>query len=102
MAKVDTYQGTPFMILQFSCPGCRDHHAIPVVVVGKEKGAWRWNGDVNLPTIVPSLLVNVGGSNPSVPICHSFVTDGKIQFLQDSTHELAGQTVEIPNWSSES
>ena len=28
-------------------------------------------------------------------ICHSFVTDGKIQFLSDCTHGLAGQTVEL-------
>ena len=28
-------------------------------------------------------------------VCHSFVTDGKIQFLGDCTHELAGQTVEL-------
>jgi hypothetical protein len=29
-------------------------------------------------------------------VCHSFVTDGKIQFLGDCTHALAGQTVELP------
>ena len=28
--------------------------------------------------------------------CHSFVTDGRIQFLSDSTHVLAGQTVDLP------
>lgn len=26
-------------------------------------------------------------------VCHTFVTDGKINFLSDCTHELAGQTV---------
>jgi hypothetical protein len=31
-------------------------------------------------------------------ICHSFVTAGHIQFLSDCTHEMAGQTVEIPEW----
>lgn len=29
--------------------------------------------------------------------CHSFVTDGKIQFLADCTHELAGKTVPLPD-----
>jgi len=29
--------------------------------------------------------------------CHSFVVDGRIQFLQDSEHELAGQTVDLPD-----
>jgi hypothetical protein len=27
--------------------------------------------------------------------CHSFITDGKIEFLSDCTHSLAGQTVEL-------
>jgi hypothetical protein len=31
-------------------------------------------------------------------VCHSFVTEGRIEFLSDSTHELAGQTVPIPEW----
>ena len=31
-------------------------------------------------------------------ICHSFVTDGRIQFLGDCTHKLAGQTVDLPDW----
>lgn len=30
------------------------------------------------------------------PRCHSFVRDGKIEFLSDSTHKLAGQTVDLP------
>lgn len=44
----------------------------------------------------------IGRSNPAnitmTPLCHSFVTDGRIQFLTDSTHELAGQTVDLPEW----
>jgi hypothetical protein len=98
MAKVNTWQGTPHTILQFECPGCKYEHAIPVTTGMKESQAWLWNGDADKPTLQPSLLVNVGGSNPTVPICHSFVTEGKIQFLGDSQHELAGQTVEIPDW----
>jgi hypothetical protein len=31
-------------------------------------------------------------------VCHSFVTDGRIQFLGDCTHALAGQTVDLPEW----
>jgi hypothetical protein len=30
-------------------------------------------------------------------VCHSFVTDGRIQFLTDSNHALAGQTVDLPD-----
>jgi hypothetical protein len=32
-------------------------------------------------------------------VCHSFVTDGRIQFLGDCTHALAGQTVDLPEWT---
>ncbi|MHC8396108.1 hypothetical protein ACYZT8_21075 [Pseudomonas sp. LB3P93] len=34
-------------------------------------------------------------------VCHSFVIDGCIQFLGDCTHELASQTVDLPEWSDE-
>lgn len=34
--------------------------------------------------------------NPIPFVCHSFVTDGRIQFLSDCTHSLAGQTVDLP------
>lgn len=29
-------------------------------------------------------------------VCHSFVTAGRIEFLPDCTHALAGQTVDLP------
>jgi hypothetical protein len=28
-------------------------------------------------------------------LCHTFVTDGQIQYLGDCTHALAGQTVDL-------
>lgn len=31
-------------------------------------------------------------------VCHSFVTDGRIQFLADCTHDLAGLTVDLPDF----
>ena len=78
----------------FHCPGCEHGHGIPV----SGPRAWKWNQSLDAPTFTPSLLVNVGGGNPTAPICHSWITDGKINFLPDSTHKLAGQTVEIPEW----
>lgn len=89
--------------VMFFCPGCNVPHAITV-------GTWTWNGDRDAPTFSPSLLSKRWGypygidpepdetQEPSQQICHNFVTDGKIQFLTDSTHHLAGQTVEIPEW----
>ena len=31
-------------------------------------------------------------------VCHTFVTDGRIQYLGDCTHALAGQTVDMIDW----
>jgi hypothetical protein len=80
--------------LVFHCPGCGYSH--PFHIDGKFHStgqSWEWNGEMDKPTFRPSLGVNM--SDPAYR-CHSFVTDGKIQFLQDSFHHLAGQTVDIP------
>ena len=51
-----------------------------------------FNNNVDKPTFTPSLFVNPNSDRG----CHSFITDGKIQFLSDCFHELAGQTVDLP------
>lgn len=76
----------------FYCPGCKGSHHIPIK---DDARAWGYNGNPDKPTFTPSILYNVGKSNPRWPLCHSFVTDGRIQYLTDSTHELAGQTVDM-------
>lgn len=92
--------------LLFFCPGCRTVHGIKY---GNGPGPrWSYNGNPEAPTFSPSVLVQTGRAvdpsfeaQPGDPpeICHSFVTDGRIQFLSDSTHALAGQTVDIPPFS---
>jgi hypothetical protein len=72
-------------LVWFWCAGCETHHAI------NPKG-WTWNGDVNRPTFLPSVLVTC---DPQPHRCHSFVRDGQIQYLTDSTHALAGHTVPL-------
>lgn len=81
---------------QFRCPGCEMDH---VIWVGPGKQPiWEWNGSVDLPTFKPSLLVRwhkekaAPGLNS---VCHTFITEGKIQFLDDCTHALRGQTVDL-------
>lgn len=84
--------------IAFWCPGCNSSHQI---IVDGTRG-WSWNGSGDYPTISPSILVNAPGQfhNPSALTCHSFVTGGRIQFLGDCTHVLAGQMVELPDWPS--
>lgn len=70
------------------CPGCDDAHAI-------RDGLWEWDGNVDQPTISPSILVTLEFGAPGLTDrrCHSFVRNGQWQFLADCTHALSGQTV---------
>jgi hypothetical protein len=91
--------------LAFHCPGCDDPHVMNVFADREPR--WSWNGDAERPTFQPSILVRTGGAvDPNFvweagdppEVCHSYVTDGRIRFLGDCTHALAGQTVDIPRW----
>lgn len=75
---------------RFSCPGCKHDHVYTVRTDGKEV-CWSFNGDLDHPTFSPSLL-----NTTETTRCHLFLTDGKLQFLGDCTHHLAGQTVDLP------
>jgi hypothetical protein len=88
--------------LAFQCPGCRREHEISVNPTKNAAGAgWTWDGSKAYPTFHPSVLANKGAAHPGLPVCHSWVTSGKIQFLTDSTHPLAGQTVELPDYEED-
>jgi hypothetical protein len=64
------------------CPGCGITHRVD--------GRWSYNGDHECPTISPSVLTRW----PALEnVCHCFIRDGRIEFLNDCTHDLAGQTV---------
>ena len=78
---------------RFDCPGCQEPHFIGT--------GWAFNGDLDRPTFSPSYLLTYTPGDPSDPDnparrCHSFITDGRIAFCTDSTHALAGQTVDLP------
>lgn len=51
---------------------------------------WKWNKDYEKPTVSPSIL----NTRPGF-INHVFIKDGKIQYLDDCTHEFAGKTVDM-------
>lgn len=105
----------------FWCPGCDEMHYIPVASQHNPGVNWGYNGDPEKPTFTPSILVRHGHYIPSwkgpncycnskdpdgedwgfsCGVCHSFVTDGQIRFLEDCTHALAGQTVPLPEWAN--
>lgn len=78
------------------CPACGCGHLL---------NGWTFNGDTERPTFSPSILVHGwetdGTELPGYRIqkrCHSYVTDGCIQYLADCEHALAGQTVELEDF----
>ncbi|MDP2369319.1 DUF6527 family protein [Rhodoferax sp.] len=112
---VGRYNGPDECHAEFLCPGCGNTHMLGVAdgCVGPR---WSWNMDKVRPTFQPSVLSRGNklvkdasgewtgewerdGSGNLIPyVCHSYVTDGRIQFLGDCTHALAGQTVDLPAW----
>lgn len=74
--------------LIFYCPACKFSHAFD--------SRWTFNGDFEKPTFSPSLLVKYPwGDPPKNMVCHSFITEGKISYLDDCTHEFAGKTIDM-------
>ena len=86
--------------LHFHCPGCECAHRLRVEGLADGGGGpWTWNGRLDLPTLAPSIACwagEEGGRRRN--FCHSFVLEGRIQFLGDCYHALAGQTVDLPGW----
>jgi len=86
-SKLRTLQGG---LYAFWCPGCDGVHHV--------NSGWTFNGDGDNPTFSPSILVNPNRENPQAHLCHSYVRAGRIEFLGDCTHGLAGQTVDLPDF----
>lgn len=99
--------GVKYNALMFVCPGCqaagrKDRpgydglHMLPVNAPGIDKPSWEWDGNLESPTLSPSILTREGvlGKNG---VCHSFLKAGVFEFLTDSTHPLSGQKVSLPD-----
>lgn len=85
----------------WDCPGCGDMHSIPVALTGGNASKnWHFNGDIEKPTVSPSVLTRsrFTGQTPKM-ICHFFIREGRAEFCTDSTHQFAGKTVELPERS---
>ena len=111
MAKIGVLRTIEGDQLMFYCAGCKSHHAVKVRPAPSP--SWDWNGSYDKPTFRPSILVTgvarIDDENGDWTgewrrdeagkaiqlVCHSFVTDGNIQFLPDCTHEFAGQTIPL-------
>lgn len=79
---------------------------LPFILKGSrdEANAWTWNGNIEKPTLKPSILNEgtefIGGdaydSNNWIKFkCHTWITDGKAIFLDDTDHQFKGQTLDL-------
>ena len=103
---------------EFKCPGCGQIHVLDIDAHAKPP-RWVFTGDAGNPTLTPSILARgmlcvydetgewtgewqrSTDGKPIPFVCHSFVRDGRIEFLSDCTHALAGQTIDLPALSVE-
>lgn len=82
--------------IRIHVPGPLPNRILPVMIGGTRSGTpnWTWNGSVDAPTVRPSVLTR-GGDINGEHVCHSWVNEGKVQFLGDCSHGLAGTTQDL-------
>lgn len=92
---------TNYQCLQFCCPGCAEMHSnsglhmIPVNT-DKKSPSWSWDGNLESPTLSPSILTT-SGNHEGKTQCHSYLRNGIFEFLSDCTHSLVNQQVSMPD-----
>lgn len=84
------------------CPACAQLHDFAVELPFHNGHQWSFDGNAEKPTFNPSMNIATGpfpdGSKKAgeVERCHYFLHAGRIQFLNDCTHAMKGQTVDLP------
>jgi hypothetical protein len=79
----------------FYCRACKCHHAVWTQEYQPGHPFWTFNNDMEKPSFKPSLLVQTPDKDGNVQICHFFIEDGKMRYMNDCTHDLHNQTVEM-------
>lgn len=83
--------------VMLNVPGPIPTRVIPVMTKGTRAGTgnWTWNGSIEAPTLRPSVLTTFEPYQRPKVVCHSWINDGNVQFLNDCTHAFSGQTLEL-------
>lgn len=86
----------------FKCPACGHAHKFCTADAHTEGWpVWELTGTEERPTVRASLLYSWNEGPQRIPMaCHSFITDGKIEYCGDCTHELSGKTVDLPEFEN--
>ena len=89
------------------CPGCSEMHYIAVETPLSNGAKWSFNGDIDKPTFSPSVKIQIPVDKEDekndilyhfVERCHYFIKEGNIEYCNDCTHDLKGQTIPLPEW----
>lgn len=73
-------------VLSHWCPACDRAHLVNLTRYGAQ---WDHNGA--RPTFTPDIRHSDGTG-----LCHYFIIDGMVRFLDDCTHIMKGRTVPLP------
>lgn len=81
----------------FECPACGCYHGVWTTKRNKSNAVWQFNGDLEKPTVSPSLRIHYHDSKSNKDVlCHFYIKNGNIEYLNDCTHQLKGDTIKIP------
>lgn len=80
------------------CIACRGMHGFSIKYPNYLSQRWTWNNNIVAPTFFPSMHIVV--RDPKDPkflqSCHYWLRAGRIEFLKDCTHAMAGVTISLP------
>lgn len=71
------------------CPACARPHEVPL----HPTEGWILEGQLEAPTLRPTVIVKRVRGARELSTCHSRIRAGSIEYLTTSTHALAGQVV---------
>lgn len=119
MKKSRSFESGGELYLAWHCPACNQEHHVPVLIgeKGKKDRGWNWNGNLDSPTLSPSVKISSGKYVPewekikhrydnaegkkwieeNSSICHFFITDGNVRYCGDCTHSYNGKIISLPN-----
>lgn len=86
---------TPGDFLHY-CPGCGGMHLINTQRKNDNGAQWSFDGNMEEPTFAPSINIDITPEKGPKTTCHYFIDNGRINYCNDSHHELAGKSVPLP------
>jgi len=82
----------------FFCPACGCGHKFCTADAHTQDWpVWTLTGMPDAPTVRASVKYEFEQDGRQV-LCHSFITNGNIEYCADCTHDLSGKTVPIPEF----